>query len=49
MGNSINLSLQCPSCSWEWSDYLDCDSNYLTPACPKCFHQPVLILKILIA
>ena len=40
------MSLQCPSCDWIWGDSYACEVEKAVPRCPKCSHEPVLVLKI---
>lgn len=43
---AIMLSLQCPACDWIWGFSFPCEIQGTNPRCPKCAHQPVLVLKV---
>lgn len=43
----VSLSLKCPECDWEWTDFVDARMVYSKPQCPSCFHHPVLIMQII--
>lgn len=43
---TLILSLKCPSCEWEWSEYIDCSTPYLSAQCPSCSHNPIYLISL---
>jgi len=43
----ITLSLKCPSCDWEWSEFIPFEAPYSSVQCPKCFHKPIYLISLM--